>query len=279
MRLEAGEVQFLMKMRTLLSVTFVVATVTAAFGMRSPVISSSQHSDGPGQTRSVYRVPAGSTAKFDFTLSDVPVYLIRFDVSNSVRNARVTVSNDSERPSAVSEDYDNPVYSYVTINKSNVDDSSVSNVTIGFSVDEDFVSDNNASEDDVVLVRYVDGEWVETDVRLISSAGSTYSYEASSEGFGYYVITLKAAPSVEGASESSPVVAEPGVEKLPEPEDVVPEGPDRNWVLYTMIAAIAVIVLIGGMAVFVHMRPGKFSHEDVEDTDDAGEGVSNSLAA
>ena len=241
-------------------------------------VSSSQHSNGPSQTRSVYRVPAGSTAEFDFTLSDVPVYLIRFDVSNSVRNARVTVSNDSERPSAVSEDYDNPVYSYVTINKSNVDDSSVSNVTIGFSVDEDFVSDNNASEDDVVLVRYVDGEWVETDMRLISSAGSTYSYEASSEGFGHYAIVLKAAPSVEGASESSPVVAEPGVEKLPEPEDVVPEGQGISWVLYTMITVIAVIVLIGGVAVFVHMRPGRLSHKNVEDTDDAGDGVSNSLA-
>ena len=243
------------------------------------VISSSQHSDGPGQTRSVYSVSAGSTAKFDFTLSDVPVYLISFDVSNSVRNARVTVSNDSERPSGVSEDYDGPVYNYVTVSKSNVADSLVSDLTINFNVDKDFVSDNDVSGDDVVLMRYVGGGWVETDMRLISSAGSVYSYEALSDGFGYYVITLKAASLVEVVSEPSPVLAEPEVEELPELEDVVPEGPDRNWVLYTMIAAIAVIVLIGGVAVFVHMRPGMFSHEDVEDTDDAGEGVSNSLAA
>ena len=241
-----------------------------------PEVSSSQHSDGPGQTRSVYRAPAGSTARFDFTLSAVPVYLISFDVSSNVHNARVTVSNDSERPSGVSEDYNGTVYSYVTVSKSNVADSVVSNLTVGFSVDKDFVSDNNASEDEVVLMRYVGGGWVETDIRLISSAGSTYSYDASSDGFGYYSIVLKAAPSVEG--EPSPVVVEPEVEELPEPEDVVPEGPERDWVFYTMIAAIGVMVLIGGMAVFVHMRPGKFSHENVEDTDDAGENFSNSLA-
>ena len=239
-------------------------------------VSSSQHSGGPGQTRSVYKVPPNSTARFDFTLSESPVYLVSFNVSSSVRNARVTVSNDSEPPPDVSEDYNGSVYSYVTVNKSNVDDSVVSDVTINFNVDKDFVSDHNDSEDDVAFLRYIDDEWVETETRLISSAGSTYSYQASSYGFGYYAIVLKAAPSVEG--EPSPVVVEPEVEELPEPEDVVPEGPERDWVFYTMIAAIGVIVLIGGMAVFVHMRPGRFSHEDVEDTDDAGEGFSNSLA-
>ena len=238
-----------------------------------PKVSPSQHSDGPGQTRSVYRAPADSTASFDFTISDVPVYLISFDVSSRVRNARVTVSNDSKRPSSVSEDYNGTAYSYVTINKSNVADSVISNLTVGFSVDKDFVSDNNASEDDVSLMHYVDGEWTETDTRLISSAGNTHSYDASSDGFGYYSIVLKTdPPSVE--EEHSPVV----VEELPEPENVVPEGPDSYWVLYTVIAAIGVMVLIGGLTVFVHMRPGKFSHENVEDTDDAGEGLLNSLA-
>ena len=225
----------------------------------------------------VYKLSAGSTARFVFRRSGLPVSSVSFKVSEEVRNVRVTVSGLSERPSPVSV-VNGTVYRYVTLNNSKVADSLVSDLTINFNVDKDFVSDNNVSEDDVVLMRYVGGGWVETDMRLISSAGSTYSYEALSDGFGYYVITLKAASLVEVVSEPSPVLAEPEVEELPEPEDVVPEGPDRNWVLYTVIVVIAVIVLVGGVAVFVHMRSGRLSHEDVEDIDDAGEGVSNSLA-
>ena len=226
---------------------------------------------------SVYRISGGSTARFSFTHPDLPVSLISFVVSEDVRNVRVTVSSQSERPSGVS-DVNDTVYRYVTINKSNVDDSSVSSPAINFNVDKDFVSDNTASEDDVILLGYDGSEWVEIATSFTGSAGGSYSYEASPDGFGYYVIALKTASLVEVVSEQSPVLAEPEVEELPEPEDVVPEGPDRGWVLYTVMAVIVIILLVGGVIVFVHMRPGRFSHEDVEDPDDAGESFSNSLA-
>ena len=155
----------------------------------------------------------------------------------------------------------------------------VSGLTVGFSVDKAFVSDNDASEDDVVLLRYNGGRWVEAETRLSSSAGGSYSYEAMPDGFGHYVVVLRAA-SGEEDSEQSSVVVEPDIEEppeLPEPEDVVPEGPDSGWVLYTVMAVIVIISLLGSVIVFVHMGSGWGHHEVVEDTDDSGEGFSDSL--
>ena len=231
-----------------------------------------------------YKISAGSTARFVFRRSGLPVSSVSFKASEEVRNVRVTVSGRSERPSQVSVVNDT-VYRYVTLNNSNVADSLVSSLAVGFRVDKDFVSDNNASEDEVFLLWYDGGQWVEAETRLNGSAGGSYSYEASPGGFGYYVVVLRVA-SGEEDSEQSSVVVEPDVEdsaveeppELPKPEDVVPEGPDRGWVLYTVMAVIVIILLVGGVIVFVHMRPGRFSHEAVEDPDDAGESFSNSLA-
>ena len=232
----------------------------------------------------VYKISAGSTARFVFRRSGLPVSSVSFKVSEEVRNVRVTVSGLSERPSPVSV-VNGTVYRYVTLNNSKVVDSLVSSLTVGFSVDKDFVSDNNVSEDDIVLLRYDGSQWVEAETRLSGSAGGSYSYEASPSGFGHYVVVLRAA-SGEEDSEQSSVVVEPDVEdiaveeppELPKPEDVVPEGPDSGWVIYTVMAVIVIMLLVGGVIVFVHMRSGRLSHEAVEDPDDAGEHFSNSLA-
>lgn len=233
---------------------------------------------------SAYKVSADSTARFSFRRSGLPVSSVSFRVSEEVRNVRVTVYSQSGRPSHVPDDANGTVYRYLTFNKSNVDDSLVSGLTVGFSVDRDFVSDNDASEDDVVLLRYDGGRWVEAEIRLSGSAGGSYSYEASSGGFGHYVVVLRAA-SGEEDSEQSSVVVEPDVEdgaveeppELPETEDVVPEGRDGGWILYTVMLVIVIMLLLGGVIVFVHMRSGWGHHEVVEDPDDSGEGFSDSL--
>lgn len=240
-----------------------------------------RNSDVVSQIRSLNRISEGSTANFIFSRSGLPVSSVKFNVSEDMRNVEVTVSSQPERPSQVSEDYNGTVYRYVTLNESNVNESSISSLTIVFGVDKDFVSDNEASEGDVVLLRYDGGEWVEAETRLSSSSGSSYSYEAVSDDFGYYVVALRSASGTQEDSEQSPVATEPETEEppgIPETEDVVPEGPDRGWVLYTVITVIVVIMLAGGVIVFVHMRPGGFSYEVVEHPHDEGESFSDSLA-
>ena len=217
--------------------------------------SSADDSGVVSDSKSVYQVSAGSSANFVFTNPDLPVSSVSFMVSEDVRNARVGVSSQSERPSGVS-DVDGTVYRYVTINKSNVADSSVSNVTIGFSVDGDFVSDNGASEDDVVLLRYEGGEWVEVETRLSSSAGGSYSYEAVSDGFGSYAVVLKSAPATGEVSNS--VVGEDDDANVGSPEiladtidtEIPTSGGGSIWILWIVVGFVLVLAAGAGALFF-----------------------------
>ena len=68
--------------------------------------------------------------------------------------ATLTVSQFAAKPSQAKEDYKGDVYSYLTISKSNLKDTSVSGVIVNYKVERKWLASRSASASDVVLSRY-----------------------------------------------------------------------------------------------------------------------------
>ena len=159
------------------------------------------------QSRSWYTLANGSTAEFTVSNPVIPVSLVKFNVAETVTNAGVVVSASSGLPSEFSADYDGIFYTYFDVNACNMAESVVSSLSLAFSVNRIFVSENGGSDDDVVLLRYDGGRWVETDVLFRGFDTLNYFYEVEPEGFFAYAIVLrKGSGEGPGGSDGAPVI-------------------------------------------------------------------------
>ena len=157
------------------------------------------------QSRSWNRIENGSAVEFTVSNQEIPVSLVNFNVSETVTNAGVIVSTSSVLPSGFSADYDGILYRYFDVNACNLAESIVSALSFSFSVNMSFVSENNGSADDVVLLRHDNGQWVETNVLFRGSDALNYFYEVEPEGFFAYAIVLrKSSGDGPGGSDVTP---------------------------------------------------------------------------
>ena len=220
---------------------------------------------GTTQSQAWDRILAGSNATFKVTKSGIAVSEIRFTVTETVDDTELTITAQPDKPSYVITGYPGIVYQYFTISKSNFEDSFVSSVTIAFSVNRTFISENNASTGDIILGRYENGYWNELETRLTGSDAEYYYYQAVSPGFSSFVIAL---PDVEEPEPEQPVVVpvdepvndtvepveseQPGnasVEELPETKPVSPDAVDP-----TRGALVTVIIVVAGLTAYLLYR-------------------------
>ena len=149
----------------------------------------------------------GSTAEFAVSNPEIPVSLVRFNVSEPVTSAGMTVSASSGLPLNFSGGYDGILYGYFDLNVCDLAESVVYSRSIAFRVNRSFVSENGGSGSDVVLLRRENGRWVEVDLFFRGSDSVDYFYEAELEGFFAYAVVLrKSGPDGSGVPEVSPVV-------------------------------------------------------------------------
>ena len=158
------------------------------------------------QSRSWYGLGVGSTAEFAVSNPDILVSLVRFNVSESVTSAGMTVSASSGLPSNFSGGYDGILYGYFDLNVCGLAESVVSSRSVAFRVSRSFVSENGGSGNDVVLLRYGNGRWAEADLIPRGSDFVDYFYEAELEGFFAYAVVLRSSPDGSGVSGVSPVI-------------------------------------------------------------------------
>ena len=232
-----------------------------------------------GTTQSQYwdRLAAGSETSFRVTRSGIPVSQVVFTVTEAVTDAELTIASHTEKPSYVATGYEGIVYRYVTLSRSNIEDSLISLVTIGFSVNRTFISENNASPEDIVMFRYSDGQWNELETRSTGSDAENYYYEATSPGLSSFVISLIKTPEDEIIEQPVDPVEEPVEEPVApeepanvseEPEEQKPEEPVGpvlpEPVDPTRGALVAVIVVVAGLTAYLLYRRSKRKSEFVK---------------
>ena len=250
------------------------------------------------QSRVWDRLAAGSTTSFTVTRSGIPVSLVQFTVTESISNAELTVAAQDEKPSQLSGSYYGPVYRYVTMVSSNIGDSSVSSVSIGFRVNRSFVSENEASPDDVVLLLHDGSQWNELVTRSNGSDAGTYYYEAESSALSAHAIALgkMAEPVTRPYSVAVPIVVvnlnevnetsavdssqPPSAPVAPVQPDVpVQSGssgfPGMGNLIYVTIGVIAVIMLAGAIVVIYVTRRDEKPADQTANPDAPAENFEN----
>ena len=158
------------------------------------------------QSRSWHRLGADSTAEFVVSSPDIPVSLVRFNVSERVTGVGMTVSASSGLPSGFSGGYGGVLYGFFDVNVCGLAESVVSSRSVAFRVSRSFVSENGGSGNDVVLLRYGNGRWAEADLIPRGSDSVNYFYETEPEGFFAYAVVLRSSPDGSGVSGVSPVI-------------------------------------------------------------------------
>ncbi len=114
----------------------------------------------------------------NFPINKLCIYL-----NKPERNVRVSLNlvNDSSIKTSL--------YAYKSVNiTSNINKSLISNITIEFNINEEWINTNNFSHDEIKFLRYYNGSFVDLPVTFVNSSDGYSYYESVSHGFGYFVI-------------------------------------------------------------------------------------------
>lgn len=166
------------------------------------------------------------SAPWESSVRNVKIY------SEASGDVSVSVSNiKKERPSQINDEASREVYGYQEINTS-IEDSDIGVAKIDFSVNKSWIDEPERNKYNVVMKRFSDDGWENLTTRYINSTDDQYNFDASSEGFSYFAITLEDPQGISGSenqSISTQLVTE-----------------DSNRVVYTVaIIIMGLITLIG----------------------------------
>lgn len=111
------------------------------------------------------------------------------NVVNELSNAEIKASSLNDNP--VSESAAGRVFQYLQINKKNMGDDDVTDITIKFRVTKTWLSENGLTQGDVALWRYKNNVWTMLSTTFASSDETYVYYEADTPGFSYFAIGNK----------------------------------------------------------------------------------------
>ncbi|MBI5332667.1 MAG: PGF-pre-PGF domain-containing protein [Candidatus Aenigmarchaeota archaeon] len=152
--------------------------------------SGSGGGGGGGSSTTKKSISYGSiSAGSSVTISDFNIALalqtVQVKVKTGVSAITFTLDKMGTKP-AVATDYSADVYKYLNITKS-FDDSAISEVVIGFSVDKNWTITNGVEESKIALYRWTT-KWDKLDTVKTGSNASHIVYKATSPGLSYFMI-------------------------------------------------------------------------------------------
>ena len=118
-----------------------------------------------------------------------PVTSVTIDVASQISQARIQVTALKEQPSSVTS-VESPVYRYLEIT-TGIQSKDVVSAEIAFNVDRSWLLENGILKEDVVLLRFNEGRWVEMPTRYLMLQNNSHYYAASVGGFSVFAISKK----------------------------------------------------------------------------------------
>jgi len=137
-----------------------------------------------------------------FALSDTSsgISEIEFDVKEAANNAKITVLKLTSEPATIKIKIKNKVYKYIEISQQNLD-KKTKNIKIKFKVEKTWLTENNLTEDDVVLMHYKNDVWEELKTTKLNTDANYVHYSATTDSFSIFAISTNAAAA--GAETAS----------------------------------------------------------------------------
>ena len=179
---------------------------------------------------------------------------VTFAVISKSENVKLTVEKLKSKPADVKDEPKGEVYSYINIEKKNIENTNIAWAKIGFFVDKAWLESKNMQASDVVLGKYsaVKG-WEELPTEIVTLIGDKYKFEATSQnGFSTFVVMARAgsAAAEEAATEvTEEAVPEEGAVVAGTTEEVpVAEGKSRAWLWAIVILAVVGVIALSVVA-------------------------------
>ena len=187
---------------------------------------------------------------------------IRLSVLNQVENAEIKVTHLDNPPDV--EELKGDVYQFDEIEKVNIGDTDISEITISFKVEKSWLRENGVLDEDVVLKKYT-SRWINLPtIKKDSDEVYTY-YESNMRGFSFFAITaekpiIEKEPGTELASEAAPAVGETHEgSRVPSPAEEVKEPVTgrKDWIYYTIALMILALVIVALVMFWMGKKPKK----------------------
>jgi len=213
--------------------TFVVSVASSSGG-------SSSSSNGPSSTESHIITLSSSPVTISITNPEnVGVREIEIEAKEDVNNVKVTVKKYSNQPSDV-DDLSGEVYSYLNI-EAPLAQGKIKEAKIRFGVSKTWLSDNDLSSDEIILMRFAD-KWEELETKKIGGTEDDEIFEAVTKGFSYFAVTSKAIEVQEQTEETEEEETKPAiVSEESKPAEETKEG-SNAWILITVVILALLIV-------------------------------------
>jgi PGF-pre-PGF domain-containing protein len=131
----------------------------------------------------------------------IPIKTIEFTLKETLIDLVMSVTNLGTNSGGLVAP-PNLVYSYIKIDPGAAY-SAVTSAKIKFQIPSSWFASNSADKEKVKLYRYIGSQWYSLYTRVISTSGSTYTYEADSPGFSYFAITAEQGVAPVNTSQTS----------------------------------------------------------------------------
>jgi PGF-pre-PGF domain-containing protein len=213
-------------------------------------------------------ISAGGTATVDIPATE-NMYLTRLviKVRNRVTNVKIGVTTLAARPTDIP-DVEGEAYHYYKIDKQNIGDEDIDNVTVEFKVEGAWMSDNDVDPATIVLSRYSGGAWDALPTSKLREDSDYAYYSAVSPGLSIFAISGTVKPAPTPAPTTAPPVATPAPTTPPPTAPLAITPPPVTpppGVPKALIGAVVLIISLIAVAVYVLDRRGTINvRESIE---------------
>ncbi|ADB58020.1 PGF-pre-PGF domain-containing protein [Archaeoglobus profundus] len=114
---------------------------------------------------------------------------IKLKVKSKVENVAVNVKKLQELPKNVPK-LNFKVYAYLEINV-NISANNIEEATISFKVDKSWLRENGLKARDIVLMKFLNGRWIQLETSVVGEDDHYVYYEAKTTSFSIYAIATK----------------------------------------------------------------------------------------
>lgn len=192
-------------------------------------------------------IEAGQTG--NFTYKKLPITDMEVKVKNNVSDVTITVTKKTTIPTSIAASAPGIVYSFLDIEKQNIEDDDIKSVKIKFEVEFSWVDDEEIDEDTIALYRYHDDKWTKLTTSELERDSDYIYFEAESpglsifaiSGMGIVVTTTTVTTTISTTTVKTTTTTSTTTTTIPEEEA---GWVARHWYIIVIIVFVAVIVIL-----------------------------------
>lgn len=191
-----------------------------------------------GKYSSNLKLSVSSENKIHISNKDIPVKEITTYVNTDISGVRIDVKIVNEPLMA-----DKNVFQMIDIEPS-INNTQIENAEIKFRVDKEWIKRSGVSSDDILMMRYHDGEWQELQTYYVEEDETSITYNSITPGFSIFAITA--------AKKNIEAIEEPSSAAIQQEDKINTITIFSNTSAYSPVLGIIAIILIAILGAGLH---------------------------